>query len=120
MIEITLTDITTTDTLEAPEVPITTTPLEGAVDVKRLDNGLRTYFTNNKRSWGHTWSYMDRSEFDTLKGFYDRQWTTFSYPLLTISEINVTNVPVRMYLEAENIIDDCATVSSVTVSWREK
>lgn len=119
MIEMTLTDGTGSDTLALLNVPLTEATIEGAVDVQTLDNNISTYFTDNKRSWSHTWAYMTKDEYDTLKGYYDRQWVTYLYPLLTISQLSISNIPVRMYLEPKNIIDNCETVQGVTVSFRE-
>src|SRR5690554_1340413 len=118
-VEITLTDSAGSDSLASLNVPFTETTLEGAVDVQTLDNNISTYFTNNKRSWSHTWAYMSESEYNILKGYYDRQWSSYLYPLLTISELGINNVPVRMYLEPKNIIDNCLTVQNVTVTFRE-
>lgn len=121
MITLTLTDSTDSDTLQLPEAPLTTNVVEGAVDVQKLNNNISTYFTANKRQWVHTWAYMSKEDYLTVKGYYDRQWTLYKYPLLSIAGIEnpVTNVPVRMYLPSGSIIDDCETYSSVQVTWRE-
>lgn len=117
--EIELTDSFGSDTLTATEVPLTVTSIEGAVDVQTLSFNIYTDFIAQKRVWSHTWSYMTEAEFNTLKGYYDRQFTAFEYPLLTITDLNVEDVPVRMTLSPQNIIDDCGTVQGVTVGWRE-
>ena len=62
---------------------------------------------------------MDKADFDLLKGFYDRQFTLFTYPLLTITDDGANNVPVRMTFSGQNIIDNCGTIQEVTVSFRE-
>lgn len=119
MIQIVLTDDTGSHTFQALEVPLTITTLEGAVDVVTLDNNMSTYFTANKRQWSHTWAYMTEDEYNFLKGYYDRQWTLYKYPRLTISELGVSNIPARMTLSPQNIIDHCATVNNVGVTFRE-
>lgn len=119
MIIIELTDSTGKLTLPPLAPPLKTTPIEGAKDVQTLDNNISTYLTANKRQWGHIWPYMSEDDFNALKGYYDRQWTDYKYPLLTIGHYNIINVPVRMYLEAQNTIDYCGTVESVTVTFRE-
>jgi len=117
--EITLTDSTTSATLALPEVPLTVTPLEGAVDVTTLSFDVYTDFITQKRIWSHTWAYMSEDDYNTLVGFYNRQFSLYEYPELTITEEGVTDVIVRMMMQPKNIIDDCGTVQDVSVSFRE-
>lgn len=101
------------------EVPLTTTTIEGATDVQVLSFNVYTDFITQKRLWSHTWAYMTEAQFAILKGYYDRQFTLFAYPQLTISDENVNLVTVRMSLNPKNIVDNCGTVNDVTVSFRE-
>lgn len=117
--DITLSDSVATATMPLTNVPLTTEFLEGAVDVTTLSFNLYTDFITQKRIWEHTWAFMTDADYDTLKAFYDRQFTTFLYPELTIANEGVTGVTVRMYLENKKIIDRCGTVEDVTVRFRE-
>ncbi len=120
--ELKLLDATGQTTLPEIEVPLTVTTTEGAVDVQTLDFNLYTDFVSQKRTWTQTYSYLTKEDFAIIKGYYDRQFTNFAYPQLTIdgsTNNNVTNVVTRMTLTAQNIIDNCETVSDVTVSFRE-
>lgn len=119
MINLTLTDDHTTHTFELLEPPIPEQPVEASVDVVTLDNYVSTYFTANRRLWTQQWAFMDESEWLILKGFYDRQFTTFKYPRLTLEKYNVTNLSVRMTLESGGIIDNCGTREGVVATWRE-
>ena len=103
--------------LVAPPAQIST--IEGATDIVTLDNNLSTYFTENKREWSNSWSYMSEEEYSTLKGYYDRQWTTFQFPLLTIDQLNVSGQVVRMYLNTQSVINNCGLVEGVEVRFRE-
>lgn len=117
--EIQLTDSTGTSTLPETEVPLTVTTLEGATDVTTLSYNLYTDFITQKRVWSHTWAYMSPEDYLILKGYYDRQFTLYTYPQLTIVDENVDLVTVRMSLTPKNIIDNCGELSDVTVSFRE-
>lgn len=117
--DITLTDTTTTATMLATEVPLTTTTLEGAVDVQTLSFNVYTDFIAQKRTWSHTWKYMTEDEYNALVGFYNRQFTLYQYPELTITEEGVDGVIVRMTMNVKNIIDGCGTVNDVSVTFRE-
>lgn len=117
--EIQLTDATGTTTLPLTEVPLTITPVEIASDVQVLSGNVYTDFIAQKRAWSHTWKYLTEAEYNVIKGYYDRQFTNFEYPLLTISDNGVTSIPVRMTIAPQNIIDNCGTIQDVTVSFRE-
>lgn len=119
MYQIVITDETTSATLPVLNVPLTQQIIEGAKDVETLDLNLYTDFVGTKRLWAHTWKYMTEAQFNTLKGFYDRQFTLLEFPTITISELDVTDIVVRMNLSPQNIIDHCGTVEDVDVSFRE-
>lgn len=119
MYSIELSDSTTTAPMPLLHVPLTQSDIEGATDVATLDMNLYTDFFAKKRLWAHTWRYMTETDFNVLKGFYDRQFTLFQYPTLTITELGVSAVVVRMTLSPQNIIDNCGTVEDVSVTFRE-
>jgi len=119
MIELILTDSTTTLTLPILEVPLTEIPIEKSTDVENLLGDVKTYFVTQKRQWVHTWSYLSQSNYDALRAFYDRQLTLFEYPLLTIDYYTITNVPVRMTINQKDIYNNCGGVKDVQVTFRE-
>ena len=119
MIELELTDATGTSTLQMLEVPLSIKTIEGATDVQTLDYNVYTDFLAQKRVWSHTWAYMDESDYNILKGYYDRQFTLFEYPELSIDYYNVANVPVRMTLNHQEVVNYCGRVQNVEVTFRE-
>lgn len=119
MIDIKLTDATGTATLQMLEVPLSIKTIEGATDVQTLDYNVYTDFLTQKRVWSHTWAYMDEDDYNILKGYYDRQFTLFEYPELSIDYYSVANVPVRMTLNQREVINFCGRVQNVEVTFRE-
>lgn len=119
MYAISITDDTGTVTLPLLNVPLVQQVLEGAVDITTLDMNIYTDFTNQKRMWSHKWAYMSESDFTVLKGYFDRQFSLMRYPLITITDLGVTDIAVRMTLNPQNIIDHCGTVENVQVTFRE-
>lgn len=117
--EIQLTDNSGTQTLPALEVPFTETPIESAVDVTTLDFNVYTDFTARKRQWSTQWAYLTTAQFELIMGFFNRQYTDFRYPTVTIAALGVENVPVRMTVNQRDIIDDCGTVAAFAISLRE-
>jgi hypothetical protein len=121
MITMTLTDDTTSAVLQMLEVPLTVDTINNDVEVITLDNDITIYMYPNsdKRVWSHTWSYLSEDDYNTLKGFRDRQRTLFKFPRVTISDQDVSDIPVYMTLNPKNIIDHCGTVNDATVVLRE-
>ena len=119
MIEIILQDNTTTLTLPVLNVPLQEDTIENAVDVQTLDYNIYTDFINQKRKWTHTWEFLSDTDYNSIKGFYDRQFTLFRYPTLTISYYGITSIPVRLNLNTKNIINTCGMVNSITLVMRE-
>lgn len=117
--DITISDTVDEMTISFPSPPLTESIIEGATDVVTLDMNVYTDFFATKRVWSDVLPYMTEADFDRLKGFYDRQFTLWQYPTLTIPDLNVTDVVVRMNLTPRRVIDNCGTVENVEVSFRE-
>lgn len=118
MIIITLTDSTDTFSFDYVSPPLTEGFIEGSTDLIRLDNNVTTYFTVPKQSWALTYAFMDSSVYTRVRGFHRRQFSTGDRPYLTISG-EVTMLPVKMELSDRQIIDNCLTVSDVSLNFRE-
>lgn len=119
MYSIELTDDNGSLTLPTLNVPLVESELEGATDVETLDMNIYTDFFAKKRVWTHTWRYMAEDDFIALKGYYDRQFTLFKYPRISIDQLDVADVPARMTITPKSIIDNCGTVEYVKVTFRE-
>lgn len=119
MYEIEITDSSGTTTLPALEVPLSLETLEGSSDVTTLDFNVYTDFITTKRRVSHTWAFLTEAEFTALKAYYNRQFTDFQYPSITITELGITAMTARMTLNPQNVIDHCGTVADVTVTFRE-
>jgi len=119
MFEIEISDTIDTMTIQFPNVPLEESTIEGATDVVTLDLNLYTDFFATKRAWSNSISDMSEDDFNQLKGFYDRQFTLWLYPMITISRLGVEGVVVRMSLSPRQVIDNCGTVRNVSMDFRE-
>lgn len=119
MIEIKLKDDVKEYTFSQLEVPLTEDTIENATDVQTLDYNIYTDFINQKRQWTHKWAYMSESEYNEIRGFYDRQFTEYKYPLMTVSYYGITDVPVRIKMDAKNTINNCGMIQDVVAVFRE-
>jgi len=124
MISFTITDLQDSQTFntEAIVAPLVESPVIAETDVVTIDNNLSTYYTGTKRSFSIDLGYLDKETYSVLKGFRDRQYTNMKYPLITITgdeNINVTNLPMKISLSEQRVVDKCGLVSDVVLSLRE-
>jgi hypothetical protein len=117
--EIKLTDDTTNWTSPAPRAPLSVETIESAIDVVTLDLNMYTDLIATKRMWTINWGTMTAANFVSLKGFYDRQFTLYKFPLLSITDLSLTNVVVRMTISSQDIASDTGIVDGVTITLRE-
>lgn len=105
--------------IDLPSPPVIERDIEGTADVTTLDLNLYTDFFAKKRAWEIMLDYMSEDDFNQLKGFYDRQFTLWEYPLFSIPDLGIEDVVVRMNLSPRRIIDNCGVVEDVEMNFRE-
>lgn len=119
MITLTLKDTQGQDTFNDFE-PHNVDTIEDATDVVRLDNSIRTNFKNQpKRVWNFTWSYKSDADYQTITGYYYRQFTNRKYPTLSMAHYGHTDIPVRMKIGTRNIVDNCLHNKKLSIELRE-
>ena len=64
---------------------------------------------------------MDITEYNKLRGFYDRQFSTTKYPVMTLTEPDgtVISTPVRMDINDKKISSQCGLIEDVEITLRE-
>ena len=117
--QIEISDSVDTMTIEYPAPPFSESIIEGATDVVTLDMNLYTDFFATKRVWADTLPIMSETDFNQLRGFYLRQFSLWQYPTISIADLGVSDVVVRMSLSPKQVIDNCGRVSNVEISFRE-
>lgn len=96
------------------------TPIDQITDIVTLDNSMYSDFAGDRyNSWTFNYANLTEDEYNTIKAIYDEQFTLFQYPTLTIAYYSVSAVPVRMSINPKSIIDNCGTVESVQLIFRE-
>lgn len=116
---LTLTDTVDTVTYNLLEVPFTTEDVAGKTDITTLSGNVYVDYLYNKRRWIHKWKTMSESEYNKLRGFYDRQLSLYKFPLLSIPEYGIENVPVVMSISARKTVNNCLRVEDVEIKLRE-
>ncbi len=116
---LTLTDTQDTVTYTLLEVPFTTEDVTGKSEITTLSGNIYVDYLYNKRQWKHKWKTMSEAQYNKLRGFYDRQLTTYKFPLLSVPEYGVENVPVAMNISARKTVNNCLRVEDVEITLRE-
>jgi hypothetical protein len=102
------------------EVDFISQNLENAVDITTLDNSIYTDFiANTFNNWTLNWESLTESEYQSIRSIYDSQFTSNTYPSLSIPYYSVENIPVRMYINIKDIWNHCGSVKGVVINLRE-
>lgn len=120
MISFTLTDNQESETYELYDVPFTDAEVsDGEEQITTLDGNVYVDFLFTKRVWTREFTFMKEADYLKLKGFQDRQRTNFKFPLLSIPEFGVEEVPVYLQLSERNTRNACGDVVDVVLTMRE-
>lgn len=125
-ITLTISDTTNSMTFDGGQAeilsPLVSNPIIRETDVETIDANISTYYSATKRQYTIQLGEMDKDGYAELVAFRDRQYTNRKYPLITITgddNINVSSLPMKLTVNAQNVIDNCGTVENVTVTLRE-
>ncbi len=119
MINLILKDSVHTSKYDNFNVPIKENRKDSYHQVTTKDGNITTYFDTLKREWSINWEWLTADEYKELQGFYIRQFSTYRYPLVTIEELGVIQVPCFLTIKERNIINENGTVKDVTITLRE-
>jgi hypothetical protein len=124
MIELILSDSTTTETLQLPNPPLSIGDSNKDVKVSTLDNSLHVFIVPNadKRVWVQNWKTMPIEDYNVIRGFRTRQRATLVFPELSITGLSsgdIEDVPVYIEMAEKNIVDNCERVENVSVTFTE-
>lgn len=96
------------------------TPIENAADIVTLSGEMYTDFVSQNNSWTFNYDSLTQAQYDILKAAYDAQFTSYSYPVLSILFYSLDSAPCRMYINEKDIWNNCGDVQNVQISFREQ
>lgn len=102
--------------------PLVSNPVIRETDVETINGDISTYYSSTKRQYSIQLGYLDRESYATLIAFRDRMYQAKKYPLITIDgdpNINVTELPMKLTINAQNVVNNCGEVENVTITLRE-
>lgn len=119
MITLTLTDSQDSRTYQDYEVPFTDSEVGGEESITTLNGNVYVDFIYTKHVWERKFAWLSEEDYLALKGFVDRQRTTCKFPLLSIPEFGIENVPVYLTISERNTTNACGMVEDITTTMRE-
>lgn len=102
--------------------PLTSSPIIRETDVETIDSNISTYYSATKRQYTIQLGQLDAESYLSLLEFRARQYSNRKYPLITITgdqSINVNELPMKMTLNNQNVINNCGEVDNVQITLRE-
>lgn len=93
-------------------------PLENATDVTTLDGNMYTDFISLNEAWEFNYVIMTEAEYAAILTAYNDQFTTYEYPLLSIPFYGISNQPARMYINEQDVWNNCGDVQNVQIQFR--
>lgn len=120
MISFILSDSQETVSYELYDAPFSDAEVNGGESViTTLDGNVYVDFAYNKRIWTREFAFLKEEAYMQLKGFQNRQRETYKFPLLSIPEFGVANVPVYLTISERKTTNSCGDVVDVKLTMRE-
>lgn len=93
-------------------------PMENAQDIVTLDGNMYTDFISLNKMWVFNYVIMTEAEYQLIKDAYEAQFTTYQYPELSIPYYGIVDQPARMYLNEQDVWNNCGDVQNVQIQFR--
>lgn len=120
MITFTITDSQDSVTHEFYDAPFADAEVSGGEEeIITLNGNVYVDFIYTKRKWTRKFSFLKEAAYLQLKEFQERQRTTYKFPLLSIPEFGIDNVPVYLQISDRKTTNSCGDVVNVTLTMRE-
>ena len=116
---LTITDDNTSITYALLPSPFNKKREIGKSEVLVASGDIYTDYTYKKFEFEYEWGFLSAEEYAVLEGFFNRQYELHKYPRITILELGVENMVVKMELGDQVIVNNCGMVENVKVSFRE-
>lgn len=120
MIEFKLTDSQDSVSYTLYDTPFTDSEVSGGEqEITTLSGDVYVDFIYTKRTWVREFAFLKEQDYLRLKAFQERQRTNYKFPLLSIPEFGVENIPVYLRISERQTIDACGNVVNVVLAMRE-
>lgn len=113
--------VANTKTYSEAEVsnPLTIKDVEGKSQNTTLSGDVYVDFVYNKKSIDFKLFNLSASDYEAIRGFYNRQFTNNRFPTITITELGITDLVVFMTMGNREINSQCIKTDSISLNFRE-
>lgn len=99
--------------------PFTISDVEGKSQNTTLDGNVYVDYAYNKKSFSVDLFNLSDTDYATIRGYYDRQFTLNRFPTISIPELSISNMVVFFEISSRNIVSQCLTTDKITLKFRE-
>lgn len=118
---LTIKDSTASKTYTEAELgaPLTISDVEGKSQNTTLDGNIYVDYAYNKKSLAVDIFNLTPSDYATIRGFYDRQFSSAAFPTISIPELGISEMIVFFEISDRDIVNQCLTTDKLTLKFRE-
>lgn len=99
--------------------PFTISDVEGKSQNTTLDGNIYVDFAYNKKQFSVDLFNLTPADYADIRGFYEFQFTSGNFTVISIPELNISQMPVFMEMSSRNIINQCLLTDKITIKFRE-
>lgn len=99
--------------------PFTITDNEGKSQNTTLDGNVFVDYAYSKKSFTVDIFNLSTTDYADIRAFYDYQFTNARFPVISIPELNISEMPVYMEISSRNIVNQCLMTDRLTLKFRE-
>lgn len=99
--------------------PLTISDVEGKSQNTTLNGNVYIDYIYSKKSFTVSLFNLTTEDYADIRAFYDSQFTTGQFPLLSIEELGISSMVVAMEISSRNIVNQCLITDKITLNFRE-
>lgn len=117
----TISDGTATKTYAEAKIlsPLKIKDITGKSQNTTLNGNVYIDYVYNKKQITLSLPVMSDSDYATIRGFYDRQFSNNRFPTISITELGISNMVVAMDISDRDIISQCLLTDEIQLTFRE-
>lgn len=99
--------------------PFTITDEEGKSQNTTLDGNIFVDYAYSKKSFTVDIFHLTPQDYADIRAFYDYQYSNARFPVISIPELDIENMPVYFEMSNRQIVNQCLLTDKLTLKFRE-
>lgn len=92
---------------------------EGKSQNTTLDGNVYIDYVYTKKKFSVDIFHLTPTDYAEIKAFYDYQYSNARFPVISIPELGIENMPVYFEMSNRNIVSQCLLTDKITLKFRE-